>query len=80
VLTGVLESLSRDDGRALIQRHGGKVTFRPSKRTSHVVFENNAGSKKLEIIRKNKIRTIDEDGLFELIKTLPADGRYPAAN
>lgn len=33
-----------------------------------------AGPKKIETIRKNNIKTINEDGLFQLIRTLPAHG------
>jgi replication factor C subunit 1 len=39
-----------------------------------VVLGSDAGPKKLETIRKNKIPTINEDGLFQLIRSLPARG------
>lgn len=51
-----------------------KVTGAPSKKTSFVVLGSDAGPKKLETIRDHKIKTIDEDGLFQLIRTLPANG------
>jgi replication factor C subunit 1 len=51
-----------------------KITGAPSKKTSYVVLGEEAGPKKLETIRANNIKTINEDGLFHLIRTLPANG------
>jgi replication factor C subunit 1 len=74
VFTGVLESIERDDAVNLVKQYGGKVTGAPSSKTSYVVLGNDAGPKKIETIRKNNITTINEDGLFKLIATLPAHG------
>ncbi len=74
VFTGVLDSLGRDEGHALVKKHGGKITTGPSSKTSYVVLGNEAGPKKLETIAKLKLKTINEDGLFELIKRLPPNG------
>lgn len=74
VFTGVLESIGRDEGSNLVKRYGGKVTTGPSGKTDFVVLGNDAGPKKLETIRKLGIKTINEDGLFELIKRRPAAG------
>lgn len=74
VFTGLQQSLSRDDGQALVKRYGGKIVTAPSSKTSFVVLGSDAGPKKLETIAKFGLRTIDEDGLFELIRKLPANG------
>lgn len=74
VFTGVLESLSREDGQQLVKKYGGKVTTAPSKKTSYVVLGSEAGPKKLETIHNLKLKTINEDGLFQLIRTLPPNG------
>lgn len=74
VFTGVLETLSREEGQTLVKRYGGKVTTAPSKNTSYVVLGADAGPKKLQTIRENNIKTINEDGLYELIRRLPANG------
>ena len=74
VFTGVLDTLGREEGQNLVKRYGGKVTTAPSSKTSYVVLGNEAGPKKLETIAKLKLKTINEDGLFELIKRLPANG------
>lgn len=74
VFTGLLESLSREQGQELVKRYGGKCTLTPSGKTSFVVLGSEAGPKKLEVIAKNNLKTINEDGLFELIRRLPANG------
>lgn len=74
VFTGVLNSLGREEGQSLVKQYGGKVTGAPSKKTSYVVIGSDAGPKKLETIRSLGIKTIDENGLFALIKQLPANG------
>ena len=51
-----------------------RVTGAPSKKTSFVVLGNDAGPSKLAIIRTNNLKTINEDGLYQLIRTLPANG------
>lgn len=74
VFTGLLPTIERNQGQALVKRYGGKVTGAPSKKTSFVVLGSDAGPKKLQTIRDNNIKTIDEDGLLKLIATLPANG------
>lgn len=74
VFTGVLDTLGREEAQNLVKRYGGRVTGAPSKKTSYVVFGSEAGSKKLETVRALGIQTIQEDGLFELIKRLPPGG------
>ncbi|KAL1305288.1 hypothetical protein AAFC00_002194 [Neodothiora populina] len=74
VFTGILRYLGREEGQNLVKRYGGKVMTAPSKNTSYVVLGDDAGPKKLEVIRKNNIKTINEEGLFKLIKTLPPNG------
>ena len=74
VFTGVLDSLDRTAGQELVKRHGGKITGAPSKKTSFVVLGSDAGPKKLETIQQYGLKTINEHGLFELIRRLPAHG------
>lgn len=74
VFTGVLETLGREEGQELVKRYGGKVTGAPSSKTNYVVLGGDAGPKKLETIAKHNLKTINEDGLFELIRRMPANG------
>lgn len=74
VFTGQLKTLGREDGQALVKRLGGKVTGAPSSKTTFVVLGDDAGPSKLRKIQEVGIKTIDENGLFELIRKAPANG------
>ena len=74
VFTGLLKTISRDEGQALVKRYGGKVTGAPSSKTDFVVLGDDAGPSKLRKIKDHGIKTIDEEGLFYLIKSMPAHG------
>ncbi|KAL1841692.1 hypothetical protein VTJ49DRAFT_6731 [Mycothermus thermophilus] len=74
VFTGLLKTISRDEAQALVKRYGGKVTGAPSSKTDFVVLGDDAGPSKLRKIKEHNIKTIDEEGLFYLIKTMPAHG------
>ncbi len=74
VFTGLLKTISREEGQALVKRYGGKVTGAPSGKTDFVVLGDDAGPSKLRKIKDHGIKTIDEEGLFYLIKTMPAHG------
>ncbi|GME49001.1 replication factor c subunit 1 [Neofusicoccum parvum] len=74
VFTGLLQYLDREAGQQLVKRYGGKVTGAPSSKTSFVVLGNDAGPSKLAKIKQFKLKTINEEGLFALIKKLPANG------
>ncbi|PLN84864.1 replication factor RFC1 C terminal domain-domain-containing protein [Aspergillus taichungensis] len=74
VFTGVLDTLGRDEGQNLVKKYGGKVTGAPSSKTSYVVLGDDAGPSKLRTIREKNLKTINEQGLFDLIRRLPANG------
>jgi DNA ligase (NAD+) len=65
VLTGKLESLTRDDARAMIEARGGRVTSTVSKKTDYVVAGEDAGSK-LEKAQQLGLLVIDEEMLKEM--------------
>ncbi|HVG35495.1 MAG TPA: BRCT domain-containing protein, partial [Pyrinomonadaceae bacterium] len=62
-----LESLSRDEVRALIEARGGRVTSTVSKKTDYVVAGEDAGSK-LDKATALGLRVIDEAALREMLK------------
>jgi len=66
VLTGTLSSMTRDEAKVLIQRHGGKVTGSVSKKTDYVVFGEKAGSK-LKKAQNLKVATLDEQEFETLL-------------
>jgi len=67
VLTGTLGRLSRDQAKALIERHGHKVAGSVSRKTDYVVAGAQAGSK-LARARALGIAVLDEQGLIELLE------------
>ncbi|XP_070684271.1 replication factor C subunit 1 [Pempheris klunzingeri] len=71
VLTGVLESMERDDAKSLIERYGGKVTGNVSKKTTYLVQGRDSGVSKFEKAESLGTKILDEDGLLELIRTKP---------
>lgn len=66
VLTGTLPRMSREEAKALIEAHGGKVSSSVSKKTDYVVAGSEAGSK-LQRALELGVPVIDEDTLERLI-------------
>ncbi|XP_010116426.1 PREDICTED: replication factor C subunit 1, partial [Chlamydotis macqueenii] len=71
VITGVLECIERDEAKSLIERYGGKVTGNVSKKTNYLVMGRDCGQSKREKASTLGTKVIDEDGLFDLIRTMP---------
>jgi DNA ligase (NAD+) len=67
VLTGSLESMTRDEAKAKLQALGAKVTGSVSKKTDYVVAGEAAGSK-LDKAESLGVTVLDEKGLEELLK------------
>jgi DNA ligase (NAD+) len=66
VITGTLPAFSREDAKAFIESHGGKVTDSVSKKTSYLVLGENPGSK-AEKARSLGVKILDEAALRKLI-------------
>ena len=71
VLTGKLETLTRDEARALIEARGGRVTSSVSKKTDFVVAGEDAGSK-LDKATALKLKVLTEEE-FKSLLGQPAD-------
>ncbi|MBD2444882.1 NAD-dependent DNA ligase LigA [Dolichospermum sp. FACHB-1091] len=66
VVTGTLPTLKRDEAKALIQKHGGKITDSISKKTDFLVVGAEAGSK-LEKARNLGISQLTEAQLLAML-------------
>lgn len=67
VLTGTLESLTRDRASEQLRALGAKVAGSVSKKTDYVVAGHDAGSK-LDKARELGVRVLDEAGLLSLLE------------
>ena len=68
VLSGVYDSLEREEAGELIKKLGGKVTGNVSKNTTYLVAGDEAGASKLEKAATFGTKQISEDGLLDLIR------------
>lgn len=57
---------------SLTNLYFSRVTSAPSGKTSYVVLGSDAGPKKLEMIKKHSLKTLDEDGFLALIGSRPS--------
>ena len=53
VITGILESIEREEAADLIQRYGGKVTQSVSQKTSYVIMGQDPGESKVSKVHCN---------------------------
>ena len=53
VITGVLESLEREEATDIIKKYGGKVTTNISGKTSYIIVGEEAGESKLAKVRSS---------------------------
>ncbi|XP_042886240.1 replication factor C subunit 1-like isoform X3 [Penaeus japonicus] len=74
VLSGVYESLDREEASELIKKYGGKVTTSVSRNTSYLVLGNEAGESKIKKAEQLGTKRLDEDGLLDLIRTRKGKG------
>ena len=65
VITGTLPTFSRDDAKAFIESHGGKVTDSISKKTSYLILGESPGSK-FDKAKSLGVKILGEDELKKL--------------
>ncbi|XP_035230443.1 replication factor C subunit 1-like [Stegodyphus dumicola] len=80
IITGILESMEREEAQELIEKYGGKVMKTVSKNTKYIVIGRDAGASKLEKAEKFGTIQLDEDGLLDLIRTMPGKNGSAKSN
>lgn len=68
VLTGIYESMEREEAEAVIKSMGGRVTSALSGKTNYMVSGEDSGPAKLAKAEDMKIPIISEDDLLDLIR------------
>ena len=68
VITGTLESFTRDEVAAALEAKGAKVVNSVSGKTTGLVVGEEPGNSKLTKARKVEVPILSEDGLVELLK------------
>ena len=67
VITGTLDSMTRDEAKEAVRRLGGRATSSVSGETDYLVAGANPGSNKMEDAEENDTPIIDEEKFLELI-------------
>lgn len=80
LVTGVLESIEREEVKELVQKYGGKCMSTLSKNTSFLIVGREAGPAKLEKAEKLKIKCLNEDEFLDLIRNSPCGKRASRNN
>ena len=67
VISGVLDSMERDEAEDYIKRHGGKVTGSVSGKTTYLLVGTDCGKSKYNKAKAIGTTFMDEDGLFAMV-------------
>lgn len=78
VITGVLDSLEREEAADLIQKCGGRITSAVSKKTDYVVVGEDAGVSKLDKAKKFGTKQLTEDELLDLVRSKSGEAECDA--
>lgn len=67
LITGVLDSLERDECKSIVEKYGGHVVSGVSKKLDYMIVGEDAGQSKLEKATELNIKQINEDEFLQLI-------------
>ncbi|XP_060647666.1 LOW QUALITY PROTEIN: replication factor C subunit 1 [Drosophila nasuta] len=68
LVTGILESMEREEAASVIKGFGGRVMTVVGKKLNYLVVGEEAGPKKLAQAEEHNVTILSEDGLFDLIR------------
>jgi DNA ligase (NAD+) len=67
VVTGTLESMTRDEAQRAIRRQGGRASSSVSSNTDYLVVGKSPGSNKLEDAKEHGVEQVDESAFLDLV-------------
>ena len=67
MFTGKLNNISRAEAKSLIENNGGKIVSNVTKKLDYLVIGDRPTNKKVDLAKKNKINTIDQKTLEEML-------------
>jgi replication factor C subunit 1 len=68
VVSGVLDSMKREEFTSFVERHGGRVTKAVSGKTTFLVVGDHVGKSKMQKAEEKGVDMITEDGVWSLVK------------
>lgn len=69
LITGVMDSLERDECKNIIEKYGGSVVSGVTKKLDYLIVGEDAGQSKLEKANELNIKQLNEDDFLQLIIT-----------
>lgn len=72
LITGVLDSLEREEADEIIKKYGGKILHSVSKKLSYILVGDQPGPSKMAKAESLGCKKITENDFLELLRTLPA--------
>ena len=76
LVTGVLDSMSRDEMKAYVESHGGKMVKSVTKSLSYLVNDHGeVGPSKRAKCEKNDVPLVGEDAIFDLVRQASSKGK-----
>ncbi|KAL7306082.1 hypothetical protein TKK_0001537 [Trichogramma kaykai] len=73
LITGVLESLEREEIEEIIKKYGGKILTTVSKKLNYLIVGDQPGPSKMTKANSLGVKQIDEDQFLNLLRTLPGN-------
>jgi replication factor C subunit 1 len=69
LVTGVLDSIERDDCKRIVEQYGGQMTSGITKKLDYLIVGSDAGQSKLDKAKEMNIKMLNEDEFLQLICT-----------
>ena len=72
LITGVLDSLEREEAESIIKQYGGKILHAVSKKLNYIIVGDEPGPSKMAKAESLGVKKISEDELLDMLRSRPA--------